>query len=327
VTRGGNSDRRLIRRSGGALATGAVAALALAAVGLHAAAGSALHDGGVGGGISALLGVLFTIGALVAATKYRAHVRSTEVHGTAADRLRNATVAVLFATAVLVPFALILLHHDIGTGNGLVPTDPDLSTGRASSAASPYNVAPTPRATGHGIHLNLTYLMLALVILTVAAVIAAAVVVIVRVLRGASREGAVAPQPAVPAESGLEDEALADALLAGRSALEGFDARAAIIACYAAMEDSLRQAGIARERADSPTDLLRRATARDTVDRAAAAELTELFREARFSTHPMGEGHLAAARRALDTITASVAEALARRAAEAGEAVGAGDAR
>ncbi|MYS44741.1 DUF4129 domain-containing protein, partial [Streptomyces sp. SID5998] len=41
---------------------------------------------------------------------------------------------------------------------------------------------------------------------------------------------------------------------------------------------------------DSPQDLLERAVA-DGLPPRAAAELTALFREARYSTHPMDGGH------------------------------------
>jgi hypothetical protein len=319
VTGGANGDRRLIRRTGGVLAVCAAAALALAAVGLRAAAGSALHGSGANGGVSFALGTLFALGALVAGAKYHAHVRSTQVRAAAVDRLRTATVAVLFVAAVLVPAALIMLRHGVTDGTGTPGAHPTVP-GRASSASRPAQVEPTPSGRGHGLHLNLGVLMLIVAALIAAATIAAVLIVAARLLRNAPAPQAVSV--AHPPETGAEDEALADALLAGRSALEGDDARAAIIACYAAMEDTLGRAGITRERADCPTDLLRRAVARDAVDRSASAALTDLFREARFSTHPMDAGHLAAASRALDAITTSIAEALARRPA-AGETAGA----
>jgi hypothetical protein len=320
VTGGANGDRRLIRRSGGVLAVCAAAALALAAVGLRAAAGSALHGSGANGGVSFALGALFAIGALAAATKYRTHVRTTQVRTAALDRLRTATVAVLFTAALLVPAALIMLRHGVGDGTGNPGVYPTLSGNASRGPTRPALVKPIPPGRGTGLHLNLSILMLIVAALIAAATIAAVLFVAVRLLRNAPAPQAVSL--AHPPETGAEEEALADALLAGRSALEGDDARAAIIACYAAMENSLGRAGVARERADSPTDLLLRAVARDAVDRAAATALTDLFREARFSTHPMDTGHLAAAQQALDAITTSIAEALARRPAAA-EAVAA----
>jgi hypothetical protein len=289
------------------------AALLLAAVGLRAAAGSALHGGGANGGLVFALGSLFGIGTLIAATKYRTHTRTTEVHTTALDRLRTATVAVMFAAAVLVPFTLIVLHKNNDSGMDAFPYTVPTDGGASRSAAYPAPPVPQPSKAHGGLHIDFGVLLLILVIIAMAVALAAAVVLALSLIRNTPPQGAISSAAPAP-ESGIEDEALAEALAAGRSALDGDDARAAIIACYAAMEDSLADAGVARETADSPTDLLRRATARDAVDRSAAAALTDLFREARYSTHPMHDGHLAAARGALDTITASITEALARRA-------------
>jgi hypothetical protein len=72
----------------------------------------------------------------------------------------------------------------------------------------------------------------------------------------------------------------------GRSALRAIDdARAAIIACYVAMEASLDERGAARVIADTPDELLTRATAMGIVRGTAASRLTGLFYEARFSSH------------------------------------------
>ena len=91
----------------------------------------------------------------------------------------------------------------------------------------------------------------------------------------------------------LEDddgESLRRAVESGRAALHEVDeARAAIIACYLAMERSLATAGTARAAAETPDELLARATGRGSLRRRAAARLTALFYEARFSTHPLPE--------------------------------------
>jgi hypothetical protein len=116
------------------------------------------------------------------------------------------------------------------------------------------------------------------------------------------------------AEEEQDESALGQAVLAGRDALAG-EARAAIIACYAAMEASLTEAGVPRLESDSPADLLARATARGVVHGPAPRLLAALFREARFSTHPMDTRHLDQARGALDEIAAQLtarAEAEAR---------------
>jgi hypothetical protein len=121
----------------------------------------------------------------------------------------------------------------------------------------------------------------------------------------------------------VDTEELEAAVAAGRAALQQVDdARAAIIACYVAMERSLAERGTAREAADTPDELLARAVAAGTVRGTAAGRLTALFYEARFSTHPMTE--VAGARAALDEISAELAALAAERAArQAARSVGA----
>ncbi len=111
---------------------------------------------------------------------------------------------------------------------------------------------------------------------------------------------------AVPDLSVDEAEAdLARAVASGRAALlELSDARAAIIACYAAMERSLAQAGAERGAAETPDELLARAVEAGLVPRAPAGRLTTLFYEARYSTHDMPQRQRDAAEQALTEIAA-----------------------
>ena len=121
--------------------------------------------------------------------------------------------------------------------------------------------------------------------------------------------------PAVRRASGddfiVEDpERLREAVESGRSALRTVDdARAAIIACYQAMETSLAERGAARGVAGTPGELLTRATERGLVRGTAAGRLTSLFYEARFSSHPLGQPQRDAAEQALDELAADLAEA------------------
>ncbi len=113
-------------------------------------------------------------------------------------------------------------------------------------------------------------------------------------------------RPAAPLV--IEDvstEELREAVAEGRAALaEIDDARAAIIACYVAMERRLADRGTARGAADTPDELLARAVAAGAVRGGAAGRLTALFYEARFSTHPLGAGQRDAASAALDELAA-----------------------
>lgn len=81
---------------------------------------------------------------------------------------------------------------------------------------------------------------------------------------------------------------LLDSLAAGSDALRaGGEPRAAIIACYAAMERGFAAAGSAPAAADTPAEVLVRATGAGLVRAGPAETLTGLFRRARYSTHPM----------------------------------------
>lgn len=76
--------------------------------------------------------------------------------------------------------------------------------------------------------------------------------------------------------------------------------RAAIIACYAVLEDTLNTAvSAAPQPADTPTEVLRRAQAAGLVQAGHGERLLALFTEARYSTHPMSEADRTAATDAL----------------------------
>jgi Domain of unknown function (DUF4129) len=121
-----------------------------------------------------------------------------------------------------------------------------------------------------------------------------------------------------------DSEDLREAVESGRSALRTVDdARAAIIACYLAMEQSLAERGTARAVADTPDELLARARTSGVVRGTAASRLTALFYEARFSSHPLGTDQRDAAERALDELAAALAQSAAESATEP-EAAGAG---
>ena len=116
-------------------------------------------------------------------------------------------------------------------------------------------------------------------------------------------------RPLPPLEPGAEADAepLAAALAAGARALhEDPDPRTAIIGCYAAMERSLADAGSAPRMADTPAEVLSRATAGGLVRSASAGTLTGLFRQARYSSHPMTEAERAAAIEALAQVQADL---------------------
>ncbi|HEV2241771.1 MAG TPA: DUF4129 domain-containing protein [Streptosporangiaceae bacterium] len=110
-----------------------------------------------------------------------------------------------------------------------------------------------------------------------------------------------------------DESQLLEAVESGQSALRRLDdARTAIIACYVAMEESLARAGTARAVADTPDELLARAADRGLVTGGAAAWLTALFYEARFSSHPMPPTARGAAELALSELAESLGDPMAR---------------
>jgi hypothetical protein len=150
--------------------------------------------------------------------------------------------------------------------------------------------------------LPLTGLLYTLLVL---ALIGGIVVCAVLLRRRQPGHEVLAPDAAPPAESQRTD--LQEAVSSGRRALaELDDARAAIIACYAAMERSLAAAGADHEAADTPDEFLTRAVAGGLVRGAAAGRLTRLFYEARFSAHELTAAQRDTAVEALEQLAADL---------------------
>jgi len=83
--------------------------------------------------------------------------------------------------------------------------------------------------------------------------------------------------------------------------------RAAIIACYAAMERELsRVPGAVPQDFDTPTEVLARAVENNVLHVDSAAELVNLFEEARFSPHVMSEAHRMSALGVLQLVLADL---------------------
>lgn len=147
-------------------------------------------------------------------------------------------------------------------------------------------------------------------------------IAVVLTLTWLTRRGRRPGGPGRPGRSQDRAGALAAALAAGSAALQANrDPRAAIIACYAAMEQGFAAAGSAPAAADTPTEVLARATAAGIVRSASAGALTGLFRRARYSAEPMTSADSVAAAAALVQLRAD-ADADADTGADTG--VGAG---
>ncbi|MFF2144038.1 DUF4129 domain-containing protein [Kitasatospora sp. NPDC058190] len=285
----------------------------LVVVGLLTAAAALRPEGGLLGtaatGPVAGLGFVVLLGlgwaALVGrfAVRFREEVRHLDGPTPRAERLRETAMLLLPLAAAAVPVLLLVLHGRAGSGPVLVPHPLPVTP-----TPSPRDVPSSPRVpVPPTVDDGLGVLFTALSALAAVAAVVLGVVLVLRLrrLRLRRQEVPVAP-PAAPASP---EAALAEAVASGRRALEGADARAAVIACYAAMEGSLAASGLPRHAWESPTELLRRALSDERVDATGARELTALFREARYSTHRMDDDQVRRARRALDAIAARLADA------------------
>jgi hypothetical protein len=141
-----------------------------------------------------------------------------------------------------------------------------------------------------------SYILYAVIVLLA---VMACIVLVTRLRRRAP--GGYAGEPV------SETDELRKAVESGTAALRTVDdARAAIIACYVAMEGSLARAGTARSAAETPDELLGRAVASGLIRGPAAASLTRLFYEARFSSHLLPASAKDDARQALEAISAEL---------------------
>jgi hypothetical protein len=196
------------------------------------------------------------------------------------------TLAVLASVAVLIaPLAILLTRR----------TRPRTAAqAHPGALASGGAVPPRLPATAHGSPWPLIAGMLIALVLLVA-------------LTAWSRHARRRP-PRPPGDQARL--ALGASLAAGRTALAGArDPRAAIIACYAAMERGFAAAGSVPAAADTPAEVLARATGAGLVRSGPAVLMAGLFRRARYSSQPMTSADSAAAAAALDQMQADLGPA------------------
>ena len=243
------------------------------------------------------VGAVFTVvlAALLTATLIRGHRAARRPEPAAVTRLRRWLRAALTAgliAAVILTLISAHLHPFSGQPRPGIPPSVTRPSVRPSALASPKTGAPSS---------SLAFLLWGLLI---AAGVAAVVFGLVMVLR---HRQPITVLP--PGEVEFDPTDLRAAVTSGRAALRELDdARAAIIACYVAMEKSLAKKGAARAAADTPDELLTRATAEGIVHGTAAARLTRLFYEARFSRHQLTGADREQADRALDELAGELRE-------------------
>jgi hypothetical protein len=113
--------------------------------------------------------------------------------------------------------------------------------------------------------------------------------------------------PGAPGADGEEREQLLGAIDDSLDALAAEpDARRAVVAAYARMERLLARVAIQRAPYETPLEYLQRLMVRFGGDARPAAELTDLFEEAKFSHHPVSSAMKQRALTALIDLRASV---------------------
>jgi hypothetical protein len=260
-----------------------------------------LHAQGVAIGIAleVVLGVLLVI--TLRRDRAERHAAAARPYSEATDEigvpavLRFALKWLLGACMVAVAGVLISdlhLHFFGQAGPAKLPSPAPLKQRLATQ--------PPSHGSGGAVHIPLGPILYGLLVVALVAAVAISIWWSSRLRRPAA--------PLVIVDTSAEE--LREAVESGRAALaEIDDARAAIIACYLAMERSLADRGTSRTAADTPDELLARAVGAGTVRGPAASRLTALFYEARFSTHPVADGQRAAAGAALDELARELAAA------------------
>jgi hypothetical protein len=115
-------------------------------------------------------------------------------------------------------------------------------------------------------------------------------------------EGAVDVVPEVLLEAALEGE---------RQLSRGTPANA-VIAAWVALEDACRSAGVRDDDSRTAAELVTAVLRSRRVDRAPLDTLASLYREARFSTHPIGEEQRTTARESLVQVQSDLRRTMAR---------------
>lgn len=196
----------------------------------------------------------------------------------------------LIGAAVLVAWLLTvwLLSHFVTLHiAGQPPTAPP------STAPTPTTNASRPPQPGDvGADRDVLRYLIAATVALFVLIVAGAVATARR--RRVGEPPIVAPEISRPPTVPSTSESLVRAAEVGLAEIgdRSREPRAAIIACYAAMERELsRVPGAVPQDFDTPAEVLARAVENHALHGDSAAELVNLFEEARFSPHVMSEAH------------------------------------
>jgi Domain of unknown function (DUF4129) len=255
--------------------------------------------------VAALLTVSLAIVAVALITRLRDPRRVASSASPLSDRLsrghgRPAWRVLLIGAAVLLAWLLLvwLLSQFVGPHGIDQPQ---------STAPAPANNVPRPPGSqDNGADRDVLRYLIASTVALLAMIVAGAIVA--RRRRIAEPSGS-APSPISEPISAAAASSLVRAAESGLAEIEdpNHEPRQAIIACYAAMERELRHfPGAVPQDFDTPTEVLARAVEHHALHVDNAAELVNLFEEARFSPHVMTEEHRRTALRVLQLVLADM---------------------
>jgi len=192
--------------------------------------------------------------------------------------------------AILIPFAVgaaLVTAAVLGARLIPAPARPLVAVPAHAVAATP---TPQPGARSFELPSWLPWTVLA--ILAIAALIGAWV--LLRHSRTLTDEAGRTPTSTAAVEAAI-------------SALDSRqDPRAAVIAAYAAMERTFAAHDLGRRRPEAPREYLRRVLRASEAPADPAVTITDLFEEARFSTHPISEHARDRTRAALSSLRESL---------------------
>jgi hypothetical protein len=263
--------------------------------------------------VAALLSVSLVIVAVALITRLRDPRRVPAGAAGLPDRFsggrgRPAWQVVMIGAAVLMVWLVVvwLLSRFIAP-DGVAQPQP------APQSAVPTPATNTPRGSGPrdgGADRDALRYLIAGAVALLTMIVGGAVVT-------ARRRRVVAPriepvQPLGQPTSTVAATSLVRAAESGLAEIEdpNHEPRQAIIACYAAMERELTQfPGAVPQDFDTPTEVLARAVEHHALHADNAAELVNLFEEARFSPHVMNEEHRSSALRVLQLVLAEMRSA------------------
>ena len=106
-----------------------------------------------------------------------------------------------------------------------------------------------------------------------------------------------------------------------RALTEG-DPRNAVVACWVALEDAVDRSGLVTDPSETAAELTTRVLGRWQVDPSAIVDLSEAYREARFSRHPVTEAQRRSAVDALRRIHEDLRRVRAEQEADVHDASG-----